>query len=127
MLELSRINQRCYRILLAGIVCAGLQAQETPKSAKPDNTRANANPGVTADQQKETKADRDLAQRIRKAVMADKSLSTYAHNAKIIAINGTVTLRGPVRNDQEKSALEAKAKGIAGVTSVSNELTIAPK
>src|SRR5689334_20482534 len=127
MLEFSHFNRFCCRALVGGLLCVGLQAQQEPSSAKPDNTRANANPGVTADQQKETKADRDLAQQIRKAVMADKSLSTYAHNAKIIAINGAVTLRGPVRSEAEKSALEAKAKEIAGVTSVNNELTIAPK
>jgi osmotically-inducible protein OsmY len=46
---------------------------------------------------------------------------------KIISQNGTVTLRGPVRSDEEKAAIEAKAKEIAGVTAVNNELTVAPK
>jgi len=68
-----------------------------------------------------------LARQIRKALVSDKSLSTYAHNVKIIATNGTVTLRGPVRSEDEKAAIEAKAKGIAGVTDVRNELTVAPK
>ncbi len=58
---------------------------------------------------------------------ADKSLSTYAHNVKIISQNGTVTLRGPVRSEDEKAAIEAKAKAVAGVTAVNNELTVAPK
>ena len=73
------------------------------------------------------KEDRTLTQQIRKSITEDKSLSTYAHNVKIISQNGTVTLRGPVRSEDEKAAVEAKAKAIAGVTAVNNELTVAPK
>jgi len=97
------------------------------QATAPDDTRANQEPGKTADQQKENASDRELARQIRKALVSDKSLSTYAHNVKIIATNGTVTLRGPVRSEDEKAAIEAKAKGIAGVTDVRNELTVAPK
>ncbi len=94
---------------------------------KPDNTGTNKQGGQTADQQKENKEDRLLSQQVRKSVINDKSLSTYAHNIKIISQNGTVTLRGPVRSDDEKAAIEAKAKEVAGVSSVINELTVAPK
>jgi osmotically-inducible protein OsmY len=94
---------------------------------KPDNTRVNRDSGDTADQQKMNKADRELAAQIRKAIVADKSLSTYAHNSKIIVQNGAVTLRGPVRTDDERHAVEQKAKTIAGVTAVDNQLTVAPK
>ncbi|SRR5579883_1949607 len=99
-------------------------AQDTPK---PDNTRANRSGGQTADQQSMNKQDRDLTAQIRKSIVDDKSLSTYAHNVKIISQNGNVTLRGPVRSEDEKAAVEAKAKAIAGVTAVNNELTVAPK
>jgi osmotically-inducible protein OsmY len=92
----------------------------------PDNTKANRDAGATADQQKENKSDRELARHIRKAVIADKSLSTYAHNVKIIAENGVVTLRGPVRSEEEKASIESKAKSVAGVGDVHNELTVAP-
>jgi len=65
--------------------------------SQPDNTKVNQrdrNPGaVTADQQKETAADRELTAKIRKALVADKSLSTYAHNVKIVSQGGTVTLK----------------------------------
>jgi len=94
---------------------------------KPDNTRANRDGGDTADQQAMNKADRQLTQQIRKSVMDDKSLSTYAHNIKIVSQNGTVTLRGPVRSEEEKAAIEGKAKAVAGVSAVDNELTVAPK
>lgn len=71
-------------------------------------------------------ADRELARKIRKSVVDDKSLSTYAHNVKIIARDGTVTLRGPVRTEAEKEDIGKKAIAIAGMAKVTNELEIAP-
>jgi len=100
-------------------------SQDTTPAA--DNTRVNRDAGITADLQKEDKNDRELARQIRKALMADKRLSTYAHNVKIIASNGTVTLRGPVRSEDEKAVVETKAKGVTGVADVKNEMTVAPK
>ncbi len=114
-------------VLVASIALATNAWAQQDKPTKPDNTRMNRDSGQTADQQKETKEDRTLSQQIRKAVMDDKSLSTYAHNIKIISQNGTVTLRGPVRSEEEKAAIEAKAKSVAGVTAVNNELSVAPK
>jgi hyperosmotically inducible protein len=102
-------------------------ARGQDSAAAADNTKANKDPGMTADQQKENKNDREITRQIRKALVADKSLSRYGHNVKIITTNGTVTLRGPVRTEDEKSSIEAKAKAIAGVNVVKNELTIAPK
>jgi hyperosmotically inducible protein len=97
--------------------------QATP----PDNTKANKDdPGPTADQQSETKADRELAQKIRSSIVSDKSLSTYAHNVKVIVQNGTVTLRGPVESADERTTVASKAKSAAGAAEVHNELTIAP-
>lgn len=94
------------------------QPADKSSEVAPDNTgvnqrdRSKAEP--TADQQKENKSDRELARQIRRALVKDKSLSTYAHNVKVIARNGTVTLRGPVQSDQEKQAVEAKAAEVAG-------------
>ncbi len=95
----------------------------------PDNSKTNQQDrgSATADQQAENQGDRDLARKIRKAIMDDKSLSTYAHNVKVIARSGTVTLKGPVHNDDEKMAIESKAAEIAGATNVKNELTVKPK
>lgn len=86
---------------------------------------AQDNRSPTADQQKNNVGDREMTQKIRKAVMADKSLSTSAHNVTIITQNGMVTLRGVVRSDAEKNAIGAKAVEIAGSASnVSNQLTV---
>ncbi len=71
-------------------------------------------------------SDRAITQKIRKAIHEDKSLSTYAHNIKIITQDGKVTLRGPVRSEDEKSNLQAKAAEIAGQDNVTNQLEVAP-
>jgi hyperosmotically inducible periplasmic protein len=98
--------------------------------APADNTKVNEkdrNKGaVTADQQKENATDRDIAQKIRQSIVSDKALSTYAHNVKVVAIDGRVTLKGPVRSDNEKRAVEAKAADVVGAANVTNDITVAP-
>lgn len=95
---------------------------------EPDNTSNNqqqTEPGsTTADQQKETPADRELARKIRKSIVDDNSLSTYAHNVKVIVRDGVVVLKGPVQNEDEKKSIGAKAEEIAGVGKVNNLLTV---
>jgi hyperosmotically inducible periplasmic protein len=95
-----------------------------------DNTKANARDrskgAVTADQQKENAGDRDIASRIRQSIVSEKSLSTYAHNVKVIVRDGRVTLKGPVRSKDERETVEAKAIEVAGAGHVTNQITIAP-
>jgi hyperosmotically inducible periplasmic protein len=99
--------------------------QQDPQS---DNTKTNkqdsSKGAVTADQQKENVADREMARKIRQAIVQDKSLSTYAHNVKVIVRDGKVTLKGPVRSEDEKTSIGAKAADVAGADKVQNELTI---
>ena len=96
-----------------------------------DNTKINqrdrSQKELTADQQGETKQDREITQKIRRALVNDKSLSTYAHNVKIITVGGMVTLKGPVRSEEEKRAVEEKAAQIAGNGNIKSEIGIAPK
>jgi hyperosmotically inducible protein len=110
-----------------GVTCSDLQGQQE-KSAQPDNTKTNKRDRnkaeQTADQAKETMSDRDIMQRIRKSVVEDKSLSSYAHNIKIISEHGKVTLKGPVHSEVEKSTIAAKAAAVAGEANVRNELTV---
>ena len=95
-----------------------------------DNTKVNQRDRnqnePTADQQKENTNDRQLTAQIRRAIVKDKSLSTTAHNVKIISQNGAVTLKGPVKSEEEKQAIESKATEIAGSGKVNNELQVAP-
>lgn len=104
----------------------GLNAQQP----KPDNTKSNerdrAKSEPTSDQGKNNLSDRELMQNIRKALVGDKSLSTYAHNVKVIAQNGKVTLKGPVRSEDEKNTIEQKATEVAGPGNVTDELTVKP-
>jgi osmotically-inducible protein OsmY len=115
-------------LLFAGSVLAGpIQQEQQPA---PDSTKTNqgdaSKNAKTADQQKMNPADRETTKKIRSALMDDKSLSTYAHNIKIITTDGMVTLKGPVRSEDEKSAIEAKARQIAGDSNVTNNLTVVP-
>jgi len=110
-----------------------LLAQQDSNSASPapaDNTKVNQrdrNPNEpTADQQKENTSDRQLTAQIRRAIVKDKSLSTPAHNVKIIAQSGNVTLKGAVKTDAEKQAIESKAAQIAGEGKVNSELQVTP-
>jgi hypothetical protein len=95
----------------------------------PDDSKTNQQDkgSATADQQAESQGDRELARKIRKAIIDDKNLSLYAHNVKVIARGGTVTLKGPVPSDEEKTAIESKAVEIAGAANVRNELTVKSK
>jgi osmotically-inducible protein OsmY len=94
------------------------RAQSATSQAQPDNTKVNKrdrNPDeATADQQKMNLSDRNLTARIRKSVIGDKTLSSYAHNVKIISQNGIVTLKGPVRSDGEVRSMMTKAVEVAG-------------
>jgi hyperosmotically inducible protein len=108
------------------------QTTSADQTTAPDNTGVNKrdrNPSeATADKQKENKEDRELARQVRKSLMQDKSLSTYAHNVKIIAQNGMVTLKGPVKSDEEKQSIEAKAAEVAGgADKVTSQLEVAAK
>jgi hyperosmotically inducible protein len=116
------------RFVYTGMMACSLAFTSQVFAQQPDNTKANKNDtATTADQQKNNVSDRELTQKVRKAVMADKTLSTYAHNVKIISQNGTVTLKGPVRSEDEKKAIMAKAVEVAGgADKVTDEITVKP-
>jgi hyperosmotically inducible periplasmic protein len=121
-------NHSVPRFAALAAIAAGCLAVQLLPAQQPDNTRNNQGDGsktaTTADQQKNNQTDRYLTQQIRKAVIGDKSLSTYAHNVKIVSQNGTVTLKGPVRSEDEKHAVVAKAEAIAGAGKVTDELSV---
>ena len=104
------------------------QGQTTPRA---DNTGINVRDksGATQTPQKQTnsEADRKLLAAVRRAVVGDKTLSKSAHNVKIVSKDGVVTLRGPVRSEDEKGKVEKLAQQVAGVASVENQLDVKTK
>jgi hyperosmotically inducible protein len=95
----------------------------------PDNTGRNVRDrqdgALTPMDQSNAPADVELTKKIRQAVVADDGLSMNAHNVKIIAADGIVTLRGPVNSPAERAKIEATAVKIAGVKNVRNNLEVA--
>jgi len=123
-------NRSLVRAVALGGLFSLMAGAAMAQQPAPDNTKVNkrdrAAGAVTADQQKENAPDRELAAKIRKSVVDDKDLSTYAHNVKIVVKDGKVTLKGPVRSEGEKTSVFTKATEIAGADNVTNALTIAP-
>jgi osmotically-inducible protein OsmY len=113
--------------LSASLVAGAVQQDQQPA---PDNSKTNqgdaSRGAVTAQQQKMNSTDRNITREIRHAIYKDKSLSTYAHNIKVITQDGKVTLKGPVRSEDEKAAIEAKATEVVGADNVTNQLAVAP-
>ncbi|HWR49617.1 MAG TPA: BON domain-containing protein [Bryobacteraceae bacterium] len=124
-----RLTNWVQRIVLAAAV-AGVLPLALPQAPAPDNTAVNKRDrnkaAKTADQANQNAPDRELMRKIRRSIMDDKSLSTYAHNVKVIAENGKVTLKGPVRTEDEKRSVEAKAVEVAGTGNVTNEISVSP-
>jgi hyperosmotically inducible protein len=125
----SKVNLHlAWTILLLCSSCPMFSQEEPSKS---DNTRVNkrdrSGEQVTADQQKQNSSDIDLTRKIRSSITKDKSLSTYAHNVKVITQDGIVTLKGPVRSEEESKVIESKAAEVVGASKVKNQLDIAPE
>jgi osmotically-inducible protein OsmY len=119
-------------LILTAVISLSLGSQPSiSQTPAPDNSRANAHAAnstikaSTADGQSNDPKDLAITQQIRQSIIADKGLSTYAHNVKIVTVNGTVTLNGVVRDESEKEAVAKKAEGVA--SSVVNSLMVAPR
>jgi osmotically-inducible protein OsmY len=117
--------------LAFGAGCSSDTQTEPVSSLPPDADNTERNDQKTPDalastdplDQGETEEDLRITSEIRKSIVSDKSLSTNAHNIKIMTAAGKVTLRGPVKSAHEKSKIEGYAK-IAGVGSVDNMLEV---
>jgi hyperosmotically inducible protein len=128
---MDRVAQIGKSLLLAASVLYGVSliASPVPRQSA-DNTKTNqgdaSNGAVTANQQKMNSTDRNITKQIRSAIYKDKLLSMYAHNIKIISQDGKVTLKGPVRSEDEKANVEAKAAAVVGATNVTSQIEVAP-
>ena len=133
------MQSRFKRYLFVAAITASplvVQARDTtpPQPATPvashdaDNTRMNERDKhggtATPDDQPNNSSDIALEASVRRAVVDDKSLSTLAHNIKIVTASGVVTLRGPVKSAEEKTQVAATIAKISGVSRVDNQLDI---
>ena len=130
--EIMQLRNTFALAVLLGMTGAIVQGQEQlNKRHKPDGEEKvgpwqKQEPSV--DQQKENASVRVLTKHIRSSIVKDKSLSSHAHNVKVIASwHGTVTLKGPVSSDEEKREVEMKAFEIAGPDNVNTEIFVAAK
>ena len=123
----KRIPAAMCAFAIAGALTIPVSAQEVRDKA-PDNTAVNRQDRdgnqPTADHASNKMSDRDMMKNIRHDVVADKSLSSYGHNVKIIASRGRVTLKGPVHTDDEKHAIEEHARRYAGDGNIDDQITV---
>ena len=123
----------CALVVIASMtsVAFSQSAPAPASSAAPDNTAVNARDRQAATptsmDQPNNKVDVQLAANVRQAIVNDRSLSMSAHNVKLVAASGVVTLRGPVATTQERTRVGELATRVAGVTRVDNQLDVTNK
>lgn len=107
---------------------ADMDPGERPQDYKADNSGRNQRDAsgdtVQPQDQSNSKADLEITQAVRKAVTSDDAISVNGQNVKIVTTGGVVTLRGPVKSEAEKASIANKAKSVAGVSRVDNQLEI---
>lgn len=88
--------------------------QKAKEILNPDNTGKNIrdrnSENLTAGDQSENSEDREITQKIRKAIINDEAISTNGKNIKIITVKKIITLRGPVNSESEKRIILEKAR-----------------
>ncbi len=99
-------------------------AQDPAADNTSKNQRDRSGETRTSGDQSNNQEDVKITAAIRRAVVGDKSLSMTAKNVKIITANGTVTLRGPVNNDAEKTKIAELAQSAAGGAKIDNQLEV---
>ncbi len=109
-------------------VAAYAEDKDTAGQPAVDNTAKNArdksNETLTSGDQSNSPEDIKITAAIRRAIVADKSLTMTAKNVKIITADGKVTLRGPVKTDAEKMKIAELATKEAGQTTIDNQLEV---
>nr|WP_295773122.1 BON domain-containing protein [Rhodoferax sp.] len=127
--------------LTLALTCVSAMAVDAPPSASKatavpqgqasssvDNTNINkrdkGGATKTPQNQSNSKQDRELLAAVRRAIVGDKSLSSMAHNVKVVVDGGAVTLRGPVKSAEEKAKVEELAKHVNGITATDNQLDV---
>jgi hyperosmotically inducible periplasmic protein len=122
---------------MLAFAASGVVVAQTPPVAASSGANANANntrinqrdrsmDTTTPVDQPNNHVDIQLAAAVRRALVKDDALSSQAHNIKLVASNGVVTLRGPVASADEKSRVQTAVSAVPGVVRVDNQLDIQP-
>ncbi|MCX4152944.1 MULTISPECIES: BON domain-containing protein [Paraburkholderia] len=98
--------------------CHADEAASSPSSAQGASTTAGSGAVATTGR----KADRALRRKVYAAIGKYKEIN--AGDISVIAKDGAVTLNGTVTEATQISKVEAIARGVPGVTSVTNKLTV---
>jgi len=113
-------------LLTFTVALSGMAAD--PDSVQADNSAKNARDRsgqtMTSGDQSNSSNDVKITDTIRKAVVADKSLSMMEKNVKIITVGGKVTLRGPVHTPKAKDLIANIAKQAGGSVTIDNQLEV---
>ena len=111
-------------IFCSSLFALSALAQDPAADNTNKNQRDRSGETATSGDQSNSQEDVQITAAIRRAVVGDKSLSMTAKNVKIITANGTVTLRGPVNNDEEKTKIAELAQSAAGNATIDNQLEV---
>jgi len=121
----SFLSVCAFAAILAAVPAAAADPHEADNSGK--NVRDRDDKTLTPMDQGGSASDRELTAAIRREIVKDDTLSTNAHNVKIVTRDSVVTLRGPVKNAAEKAAVASKAEQAKGVKRVDNQLEVETK
>ena len=123
--QLTHMKQITLSLFCLSAFTLSAIAQDAPAA---DNTGKNARDRsgetMTSGDQSNSPEDLKITAAVRRAVVGDDSLSLTAKNVKIITANGTITLRGPVKNDAEKAKIAQLAQSAAGNEKIDNQLEV---
>jgi hyperosmotically inducible protein len=120
-----KTNKALELAVAAWFVAASTTAWSQPRDAASAPASAQGASGMAASGAVAPvgrKADRALRRRVYAAIGKDKEIS--AGDISVIAKDGVVTLNGTVTEAAQIGKAEAMARGVSGVTSVTNKLTV---
>jgi hypothetical protein len=107
---------------IASVALGSCMKNEQPATTTPSvqTQPAWADKGEESD----LKADENAIKLIRRSLSTNKSLPTNGKDVILIIADGTITLRGAVRSEQEKLSIGAMARQYAGTMDINNQLEV---
>lgn len=123
-MRLALLSCRIASVVATGVLGGSFFVPQITLAQAADNSAQNKNSKPTADNESNVRADRMMTAQIRRAIMKDKTLSSNAHNVKIIVQNGNVTLKGPVASEQEKQKVLEDAGSVTSSDKVADQLAV---